>query len=169
MLATHLEAERRYGELRTLALREAQSRVPGINFQTITPDALSASRSWDHASSRKVDWDWTEGYAAFRFRYPKRFELAMWQQQKLIALSMGRPTYYGNSLRLDFIEASPRELGERPPVFRGVLLAYGVYARLINAREIRITSPINDEVRAFYESYGYQYVAKHDYLYREVI
>lgn len=94
--------------------------------------------------------------------------MALWQQSALISLS--RSAHVSRSaLRLDFIEARPRNLGDRPAVFEEVLVAHGIYARLINARQIRIMHPINDEVRAYYESFGYRYVAQHDYLYREVL
>ena len=71
-------------------------------------------------------------------------------------------------MRLDFVEARPRELGDRPAVFDEVLVAYGVYARLINAKQIRIMHPMSDETKNYYETFGYTYVPQHDYLYREV-
>lgn len=170
MLATHTDVERRYGALRKMALEAAQEGASAsLKFCTVTADALSAATSWSKSSSRRVDWDWAEHYSAFKFRYPKRFELAIWYQNALISLSLGRPTYQGTALRLDFIEARPRNLGERPAVFDEVLIAYGIYARLIAAKQIRIMHPINDEVRAYYETFGYRYVAQHDYLYREVL
>lgn len=116
-----------------------------------------------------MDWDWVAGYSAFRFRHPKRFELAAWEHGTLMALSLGRPTYNGNHLRLDFVEARPRSLGPRPTLFDDVLLAYGIYARLLNAKQIRIMHPINATVRSHYEKYGYSYVASHDYLFKELL
>ena len=173
MLATHLDAEQRYSKLRTAALQTAQRTINNsgrsVRLTPIDSAALSASKGWDQSKSRKVDWDWFEGYSAFKFRYPKRFEVALWQTSKLIGLSMGRPTYHGTALRLDVVEGSPPDLGERPTVFDMILVACGIYARMINASEIRIMNPINDQVRAYYERYGYQYVAKKDYLYREVL
>ena len=139
-----------------------------LKFRTITADALNATKLWDKSTARRVDWEWIEGYSSFRFRYPKRFEAALWQNNSLITLSMGRPTYLGGALRLDFIEARPRELGDRPSVFNEVLIAYGIYARMINAKQIRIMNPINDDIKAYYETFGYTYVAKQNYLYREV-
>lgn len=172
MLATHMDAEQRYEELRKLALEYAQEGVSAnrnLRFKLITSDALNAAKSWNSSAMRQVDWDWVEGYAAFKFRYPKRFEVALWQNSGLITLSMGRPTYNGSALRLDFVEARPRDLGERQSVFDEVLVAYGIYARLVNARQIRIMHPINNEVKAYYSSFGYTYVAKHDYLFRDVL
>jgi hypothetical protein len=116
-----------------------------------------------------VGWDWAAGYSVFRFRHPKRFELAAWEQGTLMALSLGRPTYNGNHLRLDFVEAQPRSLGPRPALFDDVLVAYNVYGRLLNAKQIRIMHPVNAEVRSHYEKYGYVYVAGHDYLSKELV
>jgi hypothetical protein len=169
MLPTHLHAEKRYEDLRRIALEVAQQGAsPGIRFSLITAEALRATTLWMQVPDRRVDWDWVAGYPVFRFRHPKRFELAAWEQGSLMALSLGRPTYNGNHLRLDFVEARPRSLGSRPTLFGDVLVAYGIYARLLNAQQIRIMHPVNAETRSNYESYGYRYVAGHDYLFKEL-
>lgn len=173
MLATHADAERRYSELRKIALKVTQDSLQGqnitnINLSTITNEALVASRSWNKSKVRRVDWDWINGYNMFRFRYPKRFEMAIWNYKKLIGLSMGRPTYQGSALRLDVVEAAPSDLGDRPSIFDTILLGYGVYARMINAKQIRIMNPINEEVKKYYETFGYQYVKSGDFLFMEI-
>lgn len=171
MLATHMDAEQRYTELRKMALEYAQTGKSKIDFKfsLITPHALKMARTWAKSNVRKVDWDWLDGYASFKFRYPKRFDVALWQSSDLITLSMGRPTYNGTALRLDFIEARPKDLGSRPPVFGEVLVAYGIYARLLNAKQIRIMHPIGNDVKSYYSSFGYKCVPKKDYLYRDVL
>jgi hypothetical protein len=95
--------------------------------------------------------------------------MALWESKRLIGLSMGRPTYQGTALRLDVVEASPTDLGDRPAIFEAVLLGYGIYARLINAKQIRIMNPVNERVKTYYEKYNYKYVAKGDYLVKEII
>ncbi len=94
--------------------------------------------------------------------------MAVWETNKLIGLSLGRPTYYGTALRLDFVEASPPDLGDRPAIIEFVLLGYDIYAKLINAKQIRIMNPINKTVLSYYEKFGYEYVAKGDYLFRSI-
>lgn len=173
MRATYLGAEQRYDQFRRLALEYAQDdlsarNINNLRLSTITAEALAVSKLWDRSVTRRVDWDWVDGYGAFKFRHPKRFEIAVWQQKNLITLSMGRPTYHGSALRLDFVEARPRDLGDRPSTFKEVLLAYGVYARMINASQIRIMNPINDDIKGYYEAFGYTYVRRGDYLYREI-
>lgn len=174
MKLTHIDAERRYDVLRKQAIRFAQSdldtrNIHNLKLSTVTSAALQETKKWFSSSLRQVNWNWVKEYAYFKFSYPKRFEAALWQKSELISISLGRPTYNGCFLRLDVIEARPKDLGERPSVFDEVLLAYGVYARMIGATGIRIMNPINKEVRAYYESFGYVYVSKGDYLYREVI
>jgi len=95
--------------------------------------------------------------------------MAIWKDNKPLTLSLGRPTYNGNSLRLDFIESRPLELGNRPSTLNEVLITYGIYARLINAKHIRIMNPINQKIKEYYESFGYTYIAKDDYLIKEVL
>jgi hypothetical protein len=174
MLATHQDAENRYSKIRKEALKAASEILSGrgeekINLTEINANALNASKEWMRSNSRIKNWDWVEGYSVFRFRYPKRFEMALWESSKLIGLSMGRPTYQGTALRLDVVEAAPSDLGERPKIFEAVLIGYGVYARMINAKQIRIMNPVNEQVKSYYEKYRYKYVASGDYLVREIL
>jgi len=169
MLATHLDAERRYNEIRKMALRAISSQVPqglSLGFKLIDKTALTASRQWALSSERLVDWNWVEGYNSFKFRYPKRFELALWHKGKLVSLSLGRPTYAGTSLRLDVIEGSPEE--REIKVFPAVIAAMAVYASALGADEIRVMNPINESVKDYYANEGFTYVKKGNYLYKKL-
>jgi len=54
-----------------------------------------------------VAWDWENIQKKYK-AHPKRFELSIWyRNQHLCGASIGKPTYGGGKLRLDFIEASP--------------------------------------------------------------
>ena len=166
MLATHLDAERRYHEIRKTALRVISGQVPSgshLDFRLIDDRALSASQAWSESRQRLVAWDWFASYGSFKFRYPKRFELALWYQNSLASLSLGRPTYCGTGMRLDFIEANPdhREI----KVFPIVMAAITTYAEALGASEVRVMNPINEEVKTYYQKFGLIYVANGDYLY----
>jgi len=169
MLATHMDAERRYGALRAQTLKIVQDSAAAdlgvsVTLTLIDSAALSAFKRWEHDPNRQVDWDWIEGYSAFKFRHPKRFELAVWEKNQLGSLSLGRPTYNGTAIRLDFIEASPvRESDVK--LFPVTLLAMTAYADLLGASELRVMHPINATVRRYYERHGLTYVANGDYLY----
>jgi hypothetical protein len=166
---THSDAEKRYDKIREITIFAAQKRLvlrpeyADIILDTITGDALRQAKEWARSPKRRVHWDWYEGYSDFRFRHPKRFELAIWQRGVLISLTLGRPTYNGTALRLDFIEANPDNLAE-VRVFPIALFAMLGYAEALGATEIRVMNPVNDAVKKYYADAGLVYVAKGDYL-----
>lgn len=166
MLATHFDAERRYHEIRKTALRVISGQTPAtlhLEFRLVDEKALNAAKLWKESKQRLVSWDWIANYGPFKFRYPKRFELALWHNNNLASLSLGRPTYCGTGMRLDFVEGNPdrREI----KVFPFVMAAITTYAEALGANEIRVMNPINEEVKSYYEKFGLVYVAKGDYLY----
>ena len=124
MKATHKLAEDRYEVLRSKAREIANSSLPvamingrgqSINLRESVKlhgmDYISKSkvREWKDSPLRKVDWDWHGGVAEYSWRHPKRFELAIWYRDLfLCGAALGRPTWHGGKLRLDFIEASPK-------------------------------------------------------------
>jgi hypothetical protein len=169
MQASHRDAEERYSRIRQAVLDEVNrellnSSQPGLKARLIEQTALAQSISWGSSRKRRVDWDWVQAYGAFKFRHPKRFEMALWHSSVLVSLSLGRPTYRGTKLRLDFIEGNPdKPVGVK--VFQATFLAMVGYAHALGADELRVMNPINADVRRYYESVGLSYVAKGDYLY----
>ncbi len=74
MLLTHADAERRYSQIRKIALKAVSNQVSPnlkLDFKLIDKNALNACDKWSFSSNRLVDWDWNDGYASFKFRYPK--------------------------------------------------------------------------------------------------
>jgi len=166
--------EKRYNKIRKLVYQTAKQsfREAGnknIRASSISPEALTACKAWINAPDRHVDWDWFTQYTEFKSLHPKRFEISLWQSNQLIGLSMGKPSYSETELRLELVEAAPRSLGDRPEIMGMMLFAYGVYARMINATELRIMHPINDTVRKYYEKFGYTFVSSGSYLYRKIV
>lgn len=169
-LPSRIDAEQRYSKIRSLALEIAQNSIDDkFKLTTITPKALEATRLWRKSDLRPYNWDWQENYNYYLTRYPKRFEVALWENNTLVTISLGRPTYNATGLRLDIVEAMPRDLGERSTTFGTILFAYEVYARMLNANHIRIMNPINETVKNMYETYGYTYVAKGDFLTKGIL
>ena len=169
MQATHRDAEERYTIIRKAVLNELNKEFHNDNQQNfkaklIDVTALAQSERWNLSSKRKVDWEWVDGYSAFKYRYPKRFELALWHNNSLVSLSLGRPSYHGTKLRLDFIEGNPDKSGNIK-VFEPTFLAMVGYAQALGATELRIMNPINGDVRRYYERFGFAYINKGDYLY----
>jgi hypothetical protein len=160
MQATHKQAEVKYRDLRTIAYELTLEQLPyqdreAISLGEIT-DAASVALN-RRQDSRTVDWDWRFGVGSYRKRYPNRFELAIWYNRALCGLSLGRPSFRGTRVRLDFVERVP---GENPLAGRVVpvaLTAYEIYARLIGASQVRIMDPLRGLVD-YYSSFNYVYV-----------
>jgi len=151
------------------ALRVVSSQLPSntnLDFQLISKTALLESQKWNLSKERLVNWDWLSSYGSFKLRYPKRFELAIWQKNDLTSLSLGRPTYQGTGLRLDFIEGNPDF--RKIKVFPLVMAALTTYAEALGASELRVMNPINNEVKEYYQKFGLIYVAKGDYLFTRI-
>ncbi len=90
--------------------------------------------------------------------------MAIWHKKSLASLTLGRPTYNGTALRLDFIEANPENI-EELKIFSVALFSMMTYAEALGATSLRVMKPINDDVKKYYESVGLTYVPKGDYLY----
>ena len=169
MLATHRDAEERYTKIRQAVLDEvnrdfANRGERGNSAKLVDHNSLSQTHSWKLAPKRRVDWDWVEGYSIFKSRYPKRFEMALWHNNKVVSLTLGRPTYSGSRMRLDLIEACPDKPKDLK-VFEISLFAIGTYAETLGAHELRVMHPINAQVRDYYAGFGLTYVSRGDYLY----
>ena len=169
MRATHRDAEERYTIIRKAVIDQVNQDFTSRNensnhVRLIDQAALSQSKDWAFSSKRRVDWDWGHGYEAFRYRYPKRFEMALWHTGKLASMTLGRPTYTGHRMRMDFIEAAP-DKSANLKVFEISLFAIGIYAEALGAHELRVMHPINPQVRYYYAQYGLIYVPSGDYLY----
>lgn len=169
MFATHRDAEERYTKIRKAVIDQVNQNFLEYDERSnraalIDSTALSQSKYWELSPKRLVDWDWIEGYRSFRFRYPKRFEMALWHSGHLASLTLGRPTYTGQRMRLDLIEASPNKPSDLK-VFEISLFAIGTYAEVLGAHELRIMHPVNARVRDYYAKFGLTYVPSGDYLY----
>lgn len=169
MRAIHRNAEERYMKIRKTVLTHVNKDLVehadrGRQARLIEDLALIQSKKWAESAKWQVDWNWVDDFGAFRLRYPKRFEMALWHSGTLENLTIGRPVYTGERMRMEFIEACPSEPSDLE-VFEISLFAIGVYAETMGAHELRIINPVNEEVRECYEGFGLTYVASGDYLY----
>lgn len=114
----------------------------------IDHSAITASKLWSRDSERKVDFDWAFSNR-YTHRHPKAFDLAIW-----VTLALGRPSYSGTFMRLDFIEKAPTNCPFSSDMVPISILAYETYAKRIGAKQFRIIDPINDKVLRSYLQHG---------------
>jgi hypothetical protein len=186
MRVTHKRADDKYELLRDHSRTVAVSALPpmmtnsrgqvisvresvqltGVDFRSRVK-----AKSWEDSPFRQVSWDWSEGAADYAWTYPKRFESAIWYRGLFLGgLSLGRPTWGGGKLRLDFIEASPEETPLSGLITDITVSAAEVYADAIGAEQLRIMNPINDKVRAHYlaEGRGFTYDHRGDFCFKDL-
>lgn len=147
-----------YNILKADARSIAHSALPdylkrATKLKEIDHSAIMASKLWSHDSDRKVEFDWTFSNR-YIYRHPKSFDLAIWVGNKLCTLALGRPSYSGTFMRLDFIEKAPTNCPFSSDMVPISILAYETYAKRIGAKQFRIIDPINDKVLRSYLQHG---------------
>ena len=117
----------------------------------------------------RVAWDWEAVQKKYR-THPKRFELTVWYRGLTLAgASIGRPTWGGGKLRLDYIEASPMGTPLDGLVTDLTIAVSRIYADSIGAAQIRIMNPVNTDVRNHYLSKpGFSYNQRGDYCFLDL-
>jgi len=155
MQKSHQQAIDKYEEYRNQARSIAMENLPeslkSLRLASVDNKALQAFEMWQEIPERKVDWDWTFANR-YCVRYPKAFDLSVWASNTLLSLTLGRPTYNGTSIRMDFIERRPSYCPYSGQLFSVSQLAYETYGRLIGAEYIRIVEPMNNALIAYYTS-----------------
>lgn len=155
------ELEQRYNKLRLDALNSANRVFDDQNIQLklIDNSTYTAFKQWDKQPGRIKDWDWPSTLQEWKIKFPKRFEAAAWKNNKLAGLSLGRPTYAGTGLRLDYIEKAPVT---DIRLVETMLVALTAYGTLLGANHLKIMHPVNTSVRDYYVSFGFTYISGQD-------
>ncbi|WP_250462349.1 hypothetical protein [Microbulbifer litoralis] len=158
MQLSHVETINKHEEFGRQAREMASKSLPRhllgkICLEPIDHKALAAFRSVDVSQDRLVSWNWNFA-SRYKIFYPKAFELSVWHGSTLCSLTLGRPTYKGTAVRLDFIERFNKHILFANDMFPISLLAYEAYARLIGATQIRVMDPLNEKLVKYYSSHG---------------
>lgn len=155
------ELEQRYNKLRLDALNSANRVLDdrSIQLKLVDNSTYSAFKQWDKQPNRIKDWDWPNTLQEWKMKFPKRFEAAAWKNNKLAGLSLGRPTYAGTGLRLDYIEKAPVT---DIRLVETMLVALTAYGTLLGANHLKIMHPVNAAVRDYYVSFGFSYISGQD-------
>lgn len=170
------EVATRYERRRTLARQVAQDELSirdreTIRFEGITPKDCLTAESWSDASNYKTNWDWSwathfNGWIA---KNPKYFDLAIWHRHELCGLSLGRPSYSGNILSLEFVEGAPENNPLKGRIAALVVKAAQEYADVIGATRLKFANPVNERVRSIYtETLGFNYEANGNFCWRDL-
>jgi hypothetical protein len=144
-------AENRYRALRRLAFQEAEATLgsAGIkaDLRTIDATALEAFAEW---RNRLVGWPWADMVPDWRRGYPDRFDLAVWSDDTLCGLALGRPSPGPSHLALYYMEgAPPRHHPLKGRVMTVVLTALRAYAIVLSKKELRLVEPFPELIPTY--------------------
>ena len=149
-----------YNELRYILYKRVNKKFSQFQATPINYNDCVIADSWINVDSRgRGDWYWTKEYHGY-IRLFKRFDIAFKQGGKLVSLSYGVPTAAKTGLKINLIESTPfkqDKLGIK--AFELLSYAAQVYAAMLGADEIRIMQPTSPGNRAYYCSFGYEYVS----------
>lgn len=132
-----------------------------VRLTDITPDALQRALSWGDCYTslgrehHRPGWDWEKALRKFR-RRPRRVELAIWIEDELCGLALGRISDRCVVATIHFIEANPLNhplTGKLVPVATRYL---EVLATSLGAQEISIEQPVPDLIE-YYKSIGFRH------------
>ncbi|MDP1979153.1 hypothetical protein [Undibacterium sp.] len=129
-----------------------------LTLKDIGPDAIRCAMAWRLAYSatnahKMPGWDWHLEWKKARGR-PRLVQLAIWDEQKLYALAIGRVSKGRINATLHFIEADPWKDSNLPKagkIFARYLEAVGYLAR---CREIILDRP-NKNLIEYYKELGF--------------
>ena len=135
------------------ALRDAG--LPPFRLTEINETALLAWEQQWLPDLGKVEgewraWNWREQMRHWRRRHVDRFEVAIWSDEELCGLAVGKPSDRRNNLSIYLLQASPRPdralKGFVLPIAVETAAAYGTRCR---CRELRLVNPLEGVVQRY--------------------
>jgi hypothetical protein len=143
-------AENRYRALRHLAFQKAEATLgsAGIkaDLSAVDATALDAFAEW---RNRRVGWPWADMVPDWRRGYPERFEMAVWSDDTLCGLALGRPSPGPSHLALYYMEGAPPRHRLKGRVMTVVLTALRAYAITLGKKELRLVEPFPELIPTY--------------------
>jgi len=131
----------------------------GLRLTSIDVTALKAWReTWADHPDRRCRWDW-EVFGRMYRKHFARFETAIWRDNVLAGLSIGRMSASRQIVSVNFVEGAPHEGGLRGRVMMVVSEVAVGLGDYYGSRAIRFTEP-NHWAQAKLAAMGYTYVAQ---------
>jgi hypothetical protein len=163
--------ENKYQKIRNFSYLQAQANIipSDVILKPIDDYALEAYQNWP---DRMVDWDWVKIVKKYR-KNTKRFEVAVWYQNELMGLAIGKPSRAKTLVRINFIEGR----ADRPTILRKRIVPITIkvgmnYGILLQAKKLFIMEPFLELINYYKGQEGFTYIKGTDgkdhpsYLYR---
>jgi len=130
-----------------------------ISFKAIDDSVISDLKNQWQSST----FDWPALFRKYR-RFCKRVDFALYYNDQLIALLYGKASVRRRVLRVDYIEATSKEL--RPPnlteIAAMVLATIEEIGKQLDSEFVALRNPTNERVCLHYSKYEYSFDVKFD-------
>lgn len=154
-----------YQELRNTLYEFIEDQFPSIRAHEITFRDAQQADQWPGEwlkTARAASWQWTRLYSDYRSNAGiKRFDLALYQGGRLLALCYGVPSQKKLILKLHALERAPGANALSGRVVSVVLFAASAYARLLGSNELWLCNPVSDTHTRLYQKSGFEPIAPH--------
>jgi len=152
-----------YQDVRDALFEFVEEQYPGVQAREITLRDAQTADQWPfewQKSTRTASWQWTKMYSAYRSNSGiKRFDLALHQGGRLLALCYGVPSRNKLTLKLHALERAPGGNPLSGRVVSMIFFAASAYARLLGARELWLCNPVSDAHVRLYQKSGFEPIA----------
>lgn len=140
------------------ACSDAHARLgfgPEVRLGIIGPAALEAFEGTWRGSGRQVAWPWSQWVPDFRRRNPAAFHLALWHNDVLCGLSLGRAAK-AKFVGVNLIEGNPDpKHALKGKVLPTVLTVAEFYRIQLGAPEMHLFD-CNPQLIPLYETFGFE-------------
>lgn len=126
-----------------------------VHLDDITSDAIAQAKEWRevYPEARQAAWDWEKVVKTFR-RRPRHVELAIWVDQILCGLVVGRISDRCIVATIHYLEGRPVDNPLSGSVAAIATRYVDILALLVNCKQTAIDSPLPALVD-FYKGLGY--------------
>lgn len=130
--------------------------VGHIDLTEINEPALLSQEKWDIPLNRQIGWDWRTVRNQYRRDHLARIELAVWLDEELCGLMIGKASEGKLVVKINYIQA-----GEPNHPLKGYIVPIAsrcaeLFAIAIEAKWIGIQDPLDDEdLLAYYRELGF--------------
>lgn len=158
-------AEEKYKALRSLAMSAVEDEINQllthvtVRLTHITSEALDLAVAWrkayyDKRENHEPGWNWTAELNRFRSR-PRRIELAIWGNDVLCGLALGRISDKKIVVTIHLIESNPTNNPLKAKIVPIAAQFIEVLGNTLGVREISIERPVNSLID-FYVNQGFK-------------
>ncbi len=161
-----IQAEREYSFIRYRVYKTVERELQYLFQKTIMLTSIDekALKYWqkiwvpqNYRYPPSGGWDWRDEITKVRQTIPKRFELAIWHDEKLCGLALGKPSKGTSHNAIYLMEGSPIKHPLNALITRIVLEVGMAYAIALDKEYLMLVDPLEKMIKVYTKRYGFEF------------